>query len=80
MNKYIDLHIHSTASDGSYTPTEIIREAEKLKMRTIAITDHDTVLGIPEAIEEAKNYGIEFIPGIEMSVDYVGTYEILYKL
>ena len=77
MKKYIDLHIHSTVSDGSCTPTDIIEKANELNMRTIALTDHDTVLGIQEAIEAAEKYGIEFIPGIEMSVDYVGTYEIL---
>ena len=77
MNKYIDLHIHSTASDGTFTPAEILKRASGLEMRTIALTDHDTVLGIPEALEAAEKYGIELIPGIEMSVDYVGTYEIL---
>lgn len=77
MKKYIDLHIHSTASDGSCTPTEIIEKAHELNMRTIALTDHDTVYGMQEAIEAASKFDIELIPGIEMSVDYVGTYEIL---
>lgn len=77
MKKYIDLHIHSTASDGSCTPTEIIEKAHELNMRTIALTDHDTVYGVQEAIEAASMFDIELIPGIEMSVDYVGTYEIL---
>lgn len=77
MKKYIDLHIHSTASDGSCTPTEIIEKAHELNMRAIALTDHDTVYGVQEAIEAASKFDIELIPGIEMSVDYVGTYEIL---
>lgn len=77
MKRYIDLHIHSTASDGTCSPTEIVHKANELGMKTIALTDHDTVLGVSEAKTECKKYGIEFIPGIEMSVDYVGTYEIL---
>ena len=77
MKKYIDLHIHSTASDGTCSPTEIVHLANQLEMKTIALTDHDTVFGIAEAKRECEKYGIEFIPGIEMSVDCAGTYEIL---
>lgn len=51
--------------------------AKEINMRTIAITDHDTVAGVEEAIIAGKEYGIEVIPGIEMSVDYDGIYEIL---
>lgn len=77
MKRYIDLHIHSTASDGTCSPIDIVHKANEFEMKTIALTDHDTVLGVSEAKNECEKYGIEFIPAIEMSVDYDGTYEIL---
>ena len=64
---YIDLHVHTTASDGQYTPTEIISKAKALGLEKIAITDHDTVDGIAEAKLAASELGVEFIPGIEVS-------------
>ena len=72
-----DLHIHTYYSDGVYSPEKIVDTALDVGLDVIALTDHDTVLGIPEAFEAANKCGIEFIPGIEMSVDYIGTYEIL---
>lgn len=63
----IDLQIHSTASDGNFSPTEVIDIAIKNEMKAIAITDHDTVSGIQEAIDYSKDKQIEFIPGIEIS-------------
>lgn len=68
--EYIDLHVHSTASDGTMTPGEIVKYGEEKKLHTIALTDHDTVAGVDEAIEEAKNKIINVIPGIEMSADF----------
>lgn len=68
----VDLHIHTTASDGTFTPSEAVQYAAKLGLKIISITDHDTVGGIPEALEEAKNVGIEVIPGIEMGSDVGG--------
>lgn len=64
----IDLHTHSTASDGQYTPADLMRLAAKSGISTIALTDHDTVDGIPEARAEADKLGLSFIPGIEISV------------
>lgn len=64
----IDLHVHTTASDGEYSPKEIIRLAKESDVTTIAITDHDTVEGVKEAIKEGKKIGVEVIPGVELGV------------
>lgn len=63
----IDLHVHTTMSDGELTPKEIITLAKKEGIKVIAITDHDTIDGISQAREECIKNGIEFIPGIELS-------------
>ena len=68
MEKYIDLHTHSLKSDGSMTPAEVVREAKKAGLAAIALSDHDTVDGLPEAITEGEKIGIEVIPAIEFSV------------
>jgi len=62
-----DLHIHTTFSDGSYKPEEIIDMAQKKDFKTIAISDHDTLDGINPALEYASNKDIEVIPAIEFS-------------
>ena len=64
----IDLHIHSTASDGQYTPSEIALLAKRKGLTAFALTDHDTVAGIREAEGAAKELSIGFVPGIEISV------------
>lgn len=66
----IDLHVHSYVSDGSNTPSEIIRMAYDKRLKAIALTDHDTVEGIREAELEAEKYNLTFIKGIEISVTY----------
>lgn len=68
MNKYIDLHTHSTCSDGTLTPTQVVKSAKDAELSAIALTDHDTIDGLSEAIEAGKKYGIEVITGIEFSV------------
>jgi hypothetical protein len=65
----IDLHAHTTASDGTLTPTELVRLAKESGLDAIAVTDHDTFQGIPEAMEAGKKYGIEVIPGAELSLE-----------
>jgi predicted metal-dependent phosphoesterase TrpH len=65
-----DLHLHTTASDGKLTPRELVRAAKSSRLRAFAITDHDTVEGIPEAMEEASALGIELIPGVEVSANF----------
>lgn len=66
---YLDLHLHTTASDGQYTPTEVVRMAHDLGLELMAITDHDTVDGIAEARDAAAEVGIRFIPGIEIATE-----------
>lgn len=66
----IDLHIHTTASDGRLTPSEVVRRAAKLGVEVVAITDHDSVAGIEEALSEAQKYPqMMVIPGVEMGAD-----------
>ena len=66
----VDLHAHSTASDGTLTPTELVEHARDLGLRAIALTDHDTTNGLNEAIEAGNKYGVEVIPGCELSVTF----------
>jgi len=66
-NRGIDLHIHSTASDGTYSPEEIIALAERLNLAAIAITDHDTIDGSKEAIVSGIPSEIKFLTGVEIS-------------
>ena len=73
---YIDLHVHSTASDGSYTPSELVHYAIEKGLIAFALTDHDTTAGIDEALNEAELINdfspIKVIPGIELSAEYKG--------
>lgn len=66
----IDLHLHTTYSDGSLSPAEVVALAEKANVVALAVTDHDTVAGIPETIDLGKTRGIEIIPGLEISSQY----------
>lgn len=68
--KYIDLHTHSTFSDGTYTPTQLVRAAKEANLSAVALTDHDCVNGVSEAIEAGEKFGIEVIPGIELAAYY----------
>ncbi|ADL12979.1 PHP domain-containing protein [Acetohalobium arabaticum] len=65
----VDLHLHTTASDGSFTPSEVVNKAVQLGLDVIAITDHDTVGGIPEAKAEAFDKDLEVISGIELNTE-----------
>lgn len=62
-----DLHTHSTASDGTTSPAEVVKRAAKANVKYLALTDHDTVSGIEEALKTAEELNINFIPGIELS-------------
>jgi predicted metal-dependent phosphoesterase TrpH len=64
----IDLHTHSTASDGSLSPFELIQAAKDGGLSAIALTDHDTINGIEEASKAAENLGVGFIPGVELEI------------
>lgn len=63
----IDLHVHSTYSDGTLTPSELVLHAKQLNLSAMALTDHDTIEGIPEAIDAGKQHALEIIPGVELS-------------
>ncbi len=67
-----DLHTHTHYSDGRFTPAELIAMAKRSGLGYIAVTDHDNVDGIPEAIEAGKEHGIEVIPGVELSSEHNG--------
>lgn len=71
MQPYIDLHAHSTASDGSLSPRELVAAAKQLELAAIAITDHDTIDGLEEAMEAGMEFGIEVVPAVELSVDAI---------
>lgn len=70
--KRVDLHVHSTKSDGSFTPTELVEYALKKGLSAFALSDHDTTEGIEEALAAAKGTGLEVIPAIEFSTEYEG--------
>lgn len=65
--QYADLHTHTTASDGSCSPQEVVRMAKDAGLSAVAVTDHDTVSGIAEAVQAGRSIGIEVIPGVEIS-------------
>ncbi|MFI3176239.1 MAG: PHP domain-containing protein [Eubacteriales bacterium] len=69
MNQ-IDLHVHSTESDGTYTPTELVNYALEKGLSAMALTDHDTTAGLSEAMAAAQGTSLEIIPGIEFSTHY----------
>ncbi len=66
----IDLHSHTTASDGSLAPEELVRLAKQQGVTTLAVTDHDTIAGLARAMAEGEQAGVEVIPGIEISCLY----------
>jgi predicted metal-dependent phosphoesterase TrpH len=67
---YADLHIHTNASDGIFSSEEIVIQASRLKLKAIAITDHDTTNGIFAAQHQGKQSGVEVIPGVEVNTEY----------
>jgi predicted metal-dependent phosphoesterase TrpH len=66
-NGRVDLHCHTTASDGMFAPAEVVHKGHAAGLSAIAITDHDTVAGVAEAAEEGERLGITVVPGIEIS-------------
>jgi 3',5'-nucleoside bisphosphate phosphatase len=75
--KPYDLHIHTTASDGALTPSEVINLASQLGLGGIAITDHDTIAGLEEGMQAAKDAGMHLIPGVEFSAESENEMHIL---
>ena len=73
----IDLHVHTTASDGTFTPAQVVELARDAGLSAIAITDHDTVSGYAEAAKRGAELGVEIVPGIEISTKYGGAVHVL---
>ncbi len=71
MNQ-VDLHCHTTASDGSLSPEQLVGRAAHLALTIIAITDHDSVEGVPAALAAGRSFGVEVIPGVEINTDVPG--------
>lgn len=69
----VDLHCHTTASDGALTPVQLVQRASRLGLKVVAVTDHDSTDGVAPALEAAPRYGIEVIPGVEINTDVPGT-------
>lgn len=67
-----DFHLHSIYSDGLFTPTRLLEEAARLDVRQVAITDHNTVAGLPEALKASQQHGLLLIPGIEVTAQLHG--------
>ena len=65
-----DLHVHSIVSDGTCTPTEIVSAAAHENIGLLALTDHDNIAGVPEALEAGKQYGVPVLPAVEMDNEW----------
>jgi hypothetical protein len=75
---WVDLHLHTTASDGVLSPSEIVRYAKEQGLQAVAITDHDTIDGNAEALDEGAKSGLEVISGVEISAQFdLGSMHIL---
>lgn len=68
----VDLHTHSSASDGSFAPAEVVRRAREGGLAAIALTDHDTIDGLAAAVAAGQDYGVEVVPGVEISAKNPG--------
>ena len=75
--KLIDLHIHTSASDGTDSPALVVQKAAELGLAAVAITDHDTVSGCAEAAAVGQELGVEAVSGVELSSRYGRTIHIL---
>jgi predicted metal-dependent phosphoesterase TrpH len=69
----VDLHSHTTASDGALTPRELVRLAARHGVRVLAVTDHDSTEGLAEAMDEAARHDLEIVPGLEINCDVPGS-------
>ena len=74
--KFIDLHVHSNASDGTFTPEQVVEYAEEKELYAFALTDHDTVDGIERAVKASKTKKVKVIPGIELSAEFEKSYDL----
>jgi len=72
VSGYIDLHIHTNASDGLLSPCEVVQRATERELKAIAITDHDTTDGLAQIVETAAENGLELVAGVELSCFHMG--------
>lgn len=72
MEKVCDLHTHSYYSDGTFAPEQLLQEAQRVGLSAIALTDHNTVAGLPEFLAAGEGYDVEAIPGIEITAEFEG--------
>ncbi|MCL2695838.1 MAG: PHP domain-containing protein [Clostridiales bacterium] len=77
MNHRYDLHCHSSYSDGTFSPKELVRMAARAKLALLALTDHDCVDGVPEAMAEGKKLGVNVLPAVEMDNEWLHELHIL---
>jgi len=75
-NGFIDLHIHSNFSDGAFSPTDLVKMAKEQNLVCISIADHDSVAGLNDGLRASETLGIEFIPGIEISVQFNSWHDV----
>ncbi len=75
--RWCDLHVHSTCSDGTVRPAEVVRRARDAKLVAMALTDHDTFDGVAEAMEAGAALGVRVVPGIELSLPHAGTFHMI---
>lgn len=68
----VDLHVHSSASDGAFPPREVVRQAKEVGLKAVALTDHETMAGVPAALDAGDEFGIEVVPGVEISAEFEG--------
>ena len=72
MRECCDLHVHSNYSDGTWTPEQVIREAERLGLEAVALCDHNTLDGVPDFLAAAAGSKVHAVPGVEFSTEYRG--------
>ena len=72
MRNFVDMHTHSNASDGQLRPAEVAQLADRKRLAVVALTDHDSVAGLAEAVEAARELPVQLIPGIEVSARFKG--------
>jgi predicted metal-dependent phosphoesterase TrpH len=68
----IDLHAHTTASDGTFSPRQLVQLAHEIGLDAVGVTDHDTIAAWPKALKAGQEFGVEVVPGVELSTSYFG--------
>lgn len=75
--RYCDLHVHSDVSDGFDAPAEVVAHAARARLAAVALTDHDTVEGVPAALRAGARLGVRVVTGVELSLDHRGTCHVI---